>query len=81
MQRSISRVKIFEINENIILAIWSAPRLVGYHQPDINKVLENLVFLHLLAAGYAVTVGQQKAGEIDFVCENGQRLYMSKWLI
>lgn len=71
--------KIFEINKKYYFGdLGLRHALVGYHQPDINKVLENLVFLHLLAAGYAVTVGQQEGGrEIDFVCEKaGQRLYV-----
>lgn len=44
---------------------------------DINKVLENIVFLHLQVAGYNVTIGQLKDGEIDFVCEKqGKKLYV-----
>ncbi|MEE1222120.1 MAG: ATP-binding protein [Bacteroidaceae bacterium] len=38
---------------------------------DIEKLLENAVFLHLCQQGYEVTVGQLQAGEIDFVAERG----------
>ena len=71
--------KIFEINEKYYFGdLGLRHTLVGYRQPDINKVLENLVFLHLLIWGYKVTVGQQEGGrEVDFVCEKaGQRLYI-----
>ena len=44
---------------------------------DINKVLENIVYMHLRVSGYTVTVGQMGAREIDFVCEKkGERLYV-----
>ena len=45
---------------------------------DIEKVLENMVFQHLIRLGYTVTVGQLQAGEIDFVCTkpSGQRRYV-----
>ncbi|MBI4427453.1 MAG: ATP-binding protein [Candidatus Magasanikbacteria bacterium] len=71
--------KVFEINEKYYFGdLGLRHAIVSYHQPDINKVLENLVFLHLLVAGYTVTVGQQEGGrEVDFVCEKaGQRLYV-----
>lgn len=40
----------------------------GDRSQDIEKVIENVVFLHLLRLGYDVKVGQLRAGEIDFVC-------------
>ncbi len=44
---------------------------------DINKVLENLVFLHLQTLGYKVTIGQLKNKEIDFVCEKqNKKIYI-----
>lgn len=71
--------KIFEINEKYYFGDLGLRHvLTSYRQVDINKVLENLVFLHLLIWGYKVTVGQQEGGrEVDFVCEKGgQRLYI-----
>jgi len=41
----------------------------GYKDEDINKVLENIVFLHLLILGYIVTVGKIADKEIDFIGE------------
>lgn len=43
---------------------------------DIEKVLENAVYLHLKRLGYKVSVGVLPDGEIDFIAEkNGNTLY------
>lgn len=38
---------------------------------DIEKVIENSVYLHLKGLGYKITVGTLPNGEIDFVAEKG----------
>ena len=45
---------------------------------DIEKVIENIIYEHLIRLGYQVYVGQLQAGEIDFVCTKpeGQRIYV-----
>ena len=44
---------------------------------DIEKLLENVVYLNLRNNGYNVTVGQLRNGEIDFVAEKeGRRIYV-----
>lgn len=49
----------------------------GEREKDIEKVMENIVFQHLLRLGYTVKVGQLRAGEIDFVCtKSGQKVYV-----
>ncbi len=49
----------------------------GYKNDDISKIIENVVFLHLLINGYNITVGKLYNMEIDFVAEKaGQRLYV-----
>ena len=55
----------------------------GERQSDIEKVMENVVYHHLVHLGYKVTVGQLRAGEIDFVCTRPhQRVYVQvAWLI
>ena len=40
----------------------------GERNSDIEKIIENAVYLHLVYLGYKVTVGQLRAGEVDFVC-------------
>jgi len=70
--------KIFEINDKYYFEdLGLRHSIVGYKQTDINKILENLVFLHMQIAGYKVTVGQLGNKEIDFVCEKeDKRLYI-----
>ena len=50
----------------------------GSREGDIEKVIENIIYNHLIRLGYKVTVGQLQAGEIDFVCQKpeGQLLYV-----
>lgn len=49
----------------------------GEREKDIEKVMENVVYQHLLRLGYAVKIGQLRAGEIDFVCtKNGKKAYV-----
>lgn len=45
----------------------------GERENDVEKVLENIVYQHLLRLGYTVKVGQLRAGEIDFVCTKHRR--------
>ena len=40
----------------------------GQRVADVEKVIENVVYQHLVRLGYNVTVGQLRAGEVDFVC-------------
>ena len=70
--------KIFEIGEKYYFEdLGLRHTIVGFKQPDINKVLENLVFLHLKISGYNVTIGKIGAKEVDFVCERrGEKLYI-----
>ena len=50
----------------------------GTRDGDIEKVIENIIYQHLIRLGYQVYVGQLQAGEIDFVCTkpDGQRIYV-----
>ncbi len=50
----------------------------GSREGDMEKVIENIVYHHLIHLGYDVKVGQLQAGEIDFVCTKpeGQRVYV-----
>lgn len=50
----------------------------GSREGDIEKVIESIVYNHLIRLGYEVTVGQLQAGEIDFVCKKpkGQKIYV-----
>ena len=50
----------------------------GSRERDIEKVIENIIYNHLIRLGYEVMVGQLQAGEIDFVCTKpkGERIYV-----
>ena len=51
--------------------------IIGYRPADRGKLLENLVYNHLLYLGYIVKVGALREKEIDFVCESkNERLYV-----
>lgn len=53
-------------------------KLVGTNRTsDIEKVVENSVYLHLKNMGYKISVGMLQTGEIDFVAEkNGDVIYI-----
>ena len=70
--------KIFEINDKYYFEdLGLRNSIIGYKQMDINKIIENLVFLHLQTLGYKITVGQLKNKEIDFVCEKqNKKIYI-----
>ena len=51
----------------------------GTREGDIEKVIENIIYQHLVSLGYKVNVGQLQAGEIDFVCTKkagARRIYI-----
>lgn len=71
--------RLFETNEKYYFEdIGLRNILVGANlRMDIEKLLENVVYLHLCNQGYKVTVGQLQNGEVDFVAERGtDRLYI-----
>jgi len=70
--------KIFEIGEKYYFEdVGLRNALIPYKQADINKLFENLVYRHLLALGYTVTIGQLGTKEIDFVAEQyNQKIYV-----
>lgn len=48
--------------------------LCGFNlRGSIEKIIENVVYLHLLAQGYKVSVGILRAGEVDFVATKGDK--------
>ena len=51
----------------------------GTREGDIEKVVENIIYQHLVNLGFKVNVGQLQAGEIDFVCTKkagARRIYI-----
>lgn len=70
--------RIFETGEKYYfenLGIRNA--LWGYRLEDRGKIMENVVYNHLLFRGYQVHVGNLGALEIDFVAQRaGEKLYV-----
>ncbi|MFC5284027.1 ATP-binding protein [Pedobacter alpinus] len=70
--------RIFEIGEKFYFenlgirnGIW------GYRLEDKGKIIENIVYNHLIYSGYQVKVGIIDTQEIDFYCEkNGEKKYV-----
>ncbi len=75
---SVTGKKIFEIWEKYYFSdLGLRNAIIGYRQADINKLLENIIYLHLRIAGYKVSIGQLPKKEIDFIAEkSGDRLYV-----
>lgn len=72
--------KLFESNDKFYFEDHGLRNVLagGSREGDIEKVIENIVYNHLIRLGYEVTVGQLQASEIDFVCNkpDGQRVYV-----
>lgn len=70
--------RIFEIGEKYYfenLGIRNA--LWGYRVQDLGKIMENVVYNHLIAYSYKVKVGVLGSAEIDFIAEKkGEKLYI-----
>ncbi|MCL2168386.1 MAG: ATP-binding protein [Lentimicrobiaceae bacterium] len=47
----------------------------GFKLTDIQKVLENAVYMHLVRNNYKVFVGQMRDREIDFIAERGNEKF------
>lgn len=62
--------KIFETGEKVFFDdVGLRNAIGGYRQEDISKIMENVVYLHLITNGYNVSVGASKTAEIDFIAE------------
>lgn len=70
--------RIFEVGEKYYfenLGIRNA--LWGYRLEDLGKIMENVIYNHLLLSGYNVEVGIAGDHEIDFVAKMaGERVYI-----
>lgn len=63
--------KLFETNQKVYFGDVGLRNLIagGDRESDIEKVLENVIYQHLVRLGYQVYVGALRVGEIDFVCK------------
>ena len=71
-------IRVFEIGEKYYFenlgirhGIW------GYRLEDRGKIMENVVYKHLLFKGHKVQVGIQGNKEVDFIAEKGgEKMYV-----
>ena len=77
-RKDIAGKKVFEVGEKYYFEDVGLRNVIaGFGPGDINKVLENVVYSHLVIAGYDVYVGRQSAREVDFVAEqSGETIYV-----
>lgn len=70
--------KIFEIGEKVYFEDAGLRNaLVGYNLKDVHKLMENVIYNHLIFSGYSVNVGSLKQFEIDFVAtKNNEKMYI-----
>lgn len=70
--------KIFSTGEKYYFENLGIRNIIsGYKIADKGKVLENIVYNHLLYKGYNVKVGKLNIEEIDFICEkNAEKIYV-----
>ncbi|WP_394708162.1 DUF4143 domain-containing protein [uncultured Bacteroides sp.] len=74
--------RFFEIGEKYYFENMGIRNvIIGYRLQDRAKILENIVYNHLLYRGYSIKVGMSASSEIDFVCEKGaEKLYVQATL-
>ena len=70
--------KIFEIGDKFYFEdLGMRHAIIPFQQKDIGKVLENLVYHHLIINGYQVYIGKHGEKEIDFVAtKNENKTYI-----
>lgn len=70
--------QILQVNEKYYVADHGVRQAVyGNNQRDIQRILENIIYMEMLRRGYTVRVGRVGNQEVDFVCElAGQRIYL-----
>ncbi|MCH4179597.1 MAG: ATP-binding protein [Megasphaera sp.] len=70
--------KILSVQEKYYLADHGIREaVIGGNMRDINRILENIVYLELIRRGYTVTVGKYGTKEVDFVAaRQDQKIYV-----
>ena len=75
----VNGMKVFEIGEKYYfedLGLRNAIRMFDYRK-DINKLMENVVYIELLRHGYNVYIGKNDTKEVDFIAEkDNEKLYI-----
>lgn len=68
----------FEVGEKYYFEdIGLRNAIVGFKMQDIEKIIENIVFLHLRNKGYQINIGYSNEREIDFIAiKNNEKIYV-----
>ncbi|MBK5201685.1 MAG: ATP-binding protein [Spirochaetaceae bacterium] len=67
--------KILKVDEKYYLTDHGFRQARGFsNTKDIERTLENIVYIELISRGYDVKIGKVKDKEIDFICEKGNQL-------
>ena len=77
-RRDVQGKQILAANEKYYIADHGIREAVfGGNMRDIQRILENIVFMELLRRGYTVTVGKSGDKEVDFVCaKRDEKIYV-----
>lgn len=68
--------KILAVNEKYYIVDQGFREvIIGNNTKDINLILENIVYMHLLQSGYSITVGKVGTKEIDFIVLKGNEKF------
>ena len=70
--------QILQVNDKYYIADHGLRQAVyGNNARDIQRTLENIVYMEMLRRGYKVYVGRAGNKEVDFVCEKSrERIYL-----
>jgi len=70
--------QILQVNEKYYMVDHGIRQAVyGSNQRDVQRILENVVYMEMLRRDYTVWIGRVGDQEVDFVCEKaGDRLYI-----
>jgi len=70
--------QILQVNEKYYIADHGIRQAVyGNNKRDLQRILENLIYMEMLRRGYTVRVGRVGNQEVDFVCDKaGRRIYL-----
>ncbi len=68
--------KILKVDEKHYLTNHGFRQAKGFsNTKDIERTLENIVYIELISRGYDVKIGKIKDKEIDFIAKKGNQLY------
>ena len=71
----LSGKKLLKVDEKYYLTDHGFRQSMGFSNvKDIEKTLENIVYIELLSRGYHVKIGKVKDREVDFVAKKGEEI-------